>query len=103
MLPGNLALAGWSVVKDDGCEPWRGMVSTFIPQSPVPVSVTQTSSLPYRRLPVGRLWWLVTRGLEIRDTAGWKPALRTAQAQKLKCAHDDGADGSGVAIRADSS
>src|ERR1700723_300472 len=26
-------------------------------------------------------------GLEIRDTAGWKPALRTARAQKVRCAH----------------
>jgi hypothetical protein len=27
---------------------------------------------------------LVTRGLEIRDTAGWKRALRTGQGQKIR-------------------
>ena len=39
--------------------------------------VAQVSNLLYRRLPVGTP--LVRRGacgLEIRDTAGWKPALR---------------------------
>ncbi len=48
-----------------------------------PASVAQVSNLPYRRLPVGRaeqamaLWDLrAVRGLEIRDTADWKSALR---------------------------
>ena len=39
--------------------------------------VAQVSNLLYRRLPVGRLSPpRRARGLEIRDTAGWKPALR---------------------------
>ncbi len=39
--------------------------------------VAQVSNLLYRRLPVGRLCLLGSIcGLEIRDTAGWKPALR---------------------------
>ena len=39
--------------------------------------VAQVSNLPYRRLPVGRLHVLGrVGGLEIRDTAGWKVALR---------------------------
>ena len=38
--------------------------------------VAQISNLPYRRLPVGwRLEQCMGCGLEIRDTAGWKPAL----------------------------
>jgi len=39
--------------------------------------VAQVSNLPYRRLPVGKLY-LPGRigGLEIRDTADWKSALR---------------------------
>jgi len=41
--------------------------------------VAQVSNLLYRRLPVGRLH-LLRRicGLEIRDTADWKSALRPA-------------------------
>ncbi len=39
--------------------------------------VAQVSNLLYRRLPVRRLYLLGSIcGLEIRDTAGWKPALR---------------------------
>ncbi len=38
--------------------------------------VAQVSNLLYRRPPVGRLYLLGgIGGLEIRDTAGWKPAL----------------------------
>jgi len=41
--------------------------------------VAQVSNLPYRRLPVGRLHLLGrVCGLEIRDTADWKSALRRA-------------------------
>src|SRR5512138_538648 len=42
--------------------------------------VAQVSNLPYRRLPVGRtsLPIRTASGLETRDTAGWKPALRLA-------------------------
>jgi len=46
-------------------------------------NVAQTSSLPYRRIPFGKPLansetqeFFQARGLEIRDTAGWKPALR---------------------------
>jgi len=40
------------------------------------LSVAQISNLPYRRLPVGRPFeGRGASGLEIRDTAGWKPAL----------------------------
>src|SRR5262245_55120509 len=49
------------------------------------VLVAQVSNLPYRRFPIGRRskwsWASNCRpacGLEIRDTAGWKPALRYA-------------------------
>jgi type II secretory pathway pseudopilin PulG len=42
-----------------------------------PDGVAQVSNLPYRRLPVGRRCpFGRICGLEIRDTAGWKPALR---------------------------
>jgi hypothetical protein len=47
--------------------------------------MAQVSNLPYRRLPVGRLFVVpcalktgAAGGLEIRDTADWKSALRLA-------------------------
>ncbi len=52
------------IFHDPGTEPgYRGCVA-------------QVSNLLYRRPPVGRLYLLGgIGGLEIRDTAGWKPAL----------------------------
>jgi hypothetical protein len=45
-------------------------------------AVAQISNLLYRRLPVGGPSGdTVACGLEIRDTAGWKPALRPGGAQ----------------------
>jgi hypothetical protein len=47
--------------------------------------VAQISNLPYRRLPVGRPQrHRPPCGLEIRDTAGWKPALPKPRAQPKK-------------------
>jgi hypothetical protein len=46
--------------------------------------VAQVSNLLYRRLPVGRLDPLGrVCGLEIRDTASWKPALRLPVSESL--------------------
>ena len=55
-----------------------GMLSGYTP-------VAQFSNLLYRRLPVGSVLarWRAC-GLEIRDTAGWKPALRTRH-EPAKC------------------
>jgi hypothetical protein len=45
--------------------------------------VAQISNLPFRRLQVGRLrHYGAACGLEIRDTAGWKPALRLRELKK---------------------
>jgi len=52
----------------------------------IPALVAQVSNLPYRRLPAGRASASLPhsdvrqlRGLEIRDTADWKSALRAAK------------------------
>jgi len=54
MLPGNLALGGWFVVTDDGCDPWRGIVSVFIPWLPVPITSKPLGPLPFCKLIAGK-------------------------------------------------
>jgi hypothetical protein len=56
-------------------------------------TVAQVSNLPYRRLPAGSVWKLPARsiirsvcGLEIRDTADWKSALRSGAGCCLRAA-----------------
>ena len=78
MLPGNLALGGWFVVKEDRCDPWRGIVTTFIPHRPVSVFAAELPARCARAQArrVCRIADFQSGGPGCWSRADWKSATR---------------------------